>query len=147
MKQSDTPCSNLERFLKAQERDYSQALHEIRTGRKRSHWIWYIFPQLSALGYSETAKYYGIRDLAEANEYYRHPVLRSRLLEISNALLDLEESDPNRVMGYPDDLKLQSCMTLFSMADDADDVFLRVLQKFYGGQKDSATIKLLKNGN
>ena len=133
----------LKRFLDAQKRDYEQALKEIRSGRKRSHWIWYIFPQLEALGYSSTAKYYGIRDLDEAKAYLAEPTLRSRLIEISEALLTLPENDPSIVMGYPDDLKLRSSMTLFLAADPDCPVFQLVLDKYYGGKPDPRTLELL----
>ena len=108
---------DLSRFHRAQPRDYDQALSEIRAGRKRSHWIWYIFPQIQGLGYSSTAQFYAIQDLSEAKAYLADPVLRERLLEISGALLGLESSDPSAVMGYPDDLKLRSSMTLFALAE------------------------------
>ena len=119
---------HLERFLTAQERDYATALREIRSGRKRSHWIWYIFPQLKDLGYSETANYYGIKDLDEAKAYLSEPTLRTRLIEISEALLSLRMNDPETVMGHPDDLKLRSSMTLFSAADPEERVFGQVLE-------------------
>ena len=106
--------NNLKRFTEAQYRDYEQALKEIKNGRKESHWMWYIFPQLSGLGHSQTARYYAIRDRAEAEAYLAHPVLGKRLLEISSELLKLESSDATAVMGWPDDLKLKSSMTLFS---------------------------------
>ena len=135
--------SDLSRFLKAQEYDYAQALKEIRAGRKRSHWMWYIFPQLQGLGFSPTAQYYGIRDLEQAVDYMAHPVLGPRLVEISGALLALPGSDPSAVMGYPDDLKLCSCMTLFELAAPEEPVFGRVLEKYYGGRRDRMTLKLL----
>ncbi len=134
---------DLSRFHKAQAYDYDTALAEIRSGRKRSHWIWYIFPQLRGLGYSSTAAYYGIEDLGEAKAYLADPVLRDRLLEISGALLELDSSDPGRVMGYPDDLKLRSCMTLFSVADPDCPVFQAVLDKFFRGQPDTQTLAML----
>ena len=134
----------LKRFLDAQEHDYKQALQEIRRGRKQSHWIWYIFPQLEALGRSGTAKYYGIRDLEEAKAYLAEPTLRSRLIEISEALLELPESDPRRVMGYPDDLKLRSSMTLFAAADPDCPVFRQVLDKYFNGKPDPLTLELLQ---
>ncbi len=134
----------MKRFLDAQKRDYETALREIRAGRKRSHWIWYIFPQLKELGYSGTAKYYGIRDLAEAKAYLAEPVLRARLIEISEALLALPGNDPNAVMGYPDDLKLRSSMTLFAAADPECPVFRQVLDKYYDGEPDPETLRILK---
>ncbi len=134
----------LERFLRAQERDYATALAEIRAGRKRSHWMWYIFPQLRGLGHSGMADYYGIEDMDEAKRYLAQPVLRARLEEIGAALLALEGSDPSAVMGWPDDVKLRSCMTLFARADGApDSVYRRVLGKYYGGVEDAATLRLL----
>ena len=133
----------LEKYLSAQKRDYDDALREIRSGRKRTHWIWYIFPQLDGLGYSPTAQYYGIRDLEQAKDYMAHPVLGPRLVEISEALLALPSSDPGAVMGYPDDLKLCSSMTLFELAAPDQPVFGKVLDKFYGGRRDPLTLKLL----
>ncbi len=135
--------AGLERFVKAQAYDYDTALREIRGGRKRSHWMWYIFPQLQGLGFSSTAQYYGIRDLEEAKDYMEHPVLGARLVEISEALLALETSDPSAVMGYPDDLKLRSCMTLFELAAPEQPVFARVLEKYYSGRRDRRTLELL----
>ena len=121
---------DLSRFHRAQARDYDRALSEIRAGNKRSHWIWYIFPQIRGLGCSSTAQFYAIEDLGEAKAYLADPVLRERLLEISGALLGLESSDPSAVMGYPDDLKLRSSMTLFALAEPENPVFPAVLKKF-----------------
>ncbi|MGI4863690.1 MAG: DUF1810 domain-containing protein [Janthinobacterium lividum] len=135
--------SNLTRFLDAQAGDYSTALAEIKAGRKRSHWMWYIFPQLQGLGFSETARYYGIKDAAEAEAYLKHPVLGSRLREISQALLELAGSDASRIMGSPDDLKLRSSMTLFKAMPGAEPVFKQVLDKFFGGAPDAKTLQLL----
>ncbi|MBO4316687.1 MAG: DUF1810 domain-containing protein [Mailhella sp.] len=135
---------DLSRFKKAQERDYPSALAEIRSGRKRSHWIWYVFPQLKALGHSGNAKYYGMEDLAEARAYMADPLLRRRLIEISEALLALDLSDPLAVMGSPDDLKLRSCMTLFREAAPEETVFSAVLEKYFGGMPDERTLALLK---
>ena len=133
----------LDKFVSAQARDYACALAEIKSGRKRSHWMWYIFPQLQGLGFSPTAQYYGIRDLEQAMDYMAHPVLGPRLVEISTALLGLDTSSPSAVMGYPDDLKLCSCMTLFELAAPEEPVFGRVLEKFYGGRRDRMTLNLL----
>ena len=133
----------LDKYVSAQARDYDDALREIRGGRKRSHWIWYIFPQLDGLGYSPTAQYYGIRDLEQAKDSMAHPVLGPRLVEISEALLALPSSDPGAVMGYPDDLKLCSSMTLFELAAPDQPVFGKVLDKFYGGRRDPLTLRLL----
>ena len=134
--------SDLSRFISAQERSYSAALSEIRNGRKRTHWMWYIFPQIDGLGMSPTAQYYAIRDLQEAKDYYADAVLGARLVEISEALLSLDCNDAASVMGYPDDLKLRSSMTLFAVAS-GDPVFTKVLEKFYGGRQDSRTLSLL----
>ncbi len=134
--------NDLERFLKAQDKDYEQALKEIKKGRKTSHWIWYIFPQIAGLGFSSTSKYYSIKDKNEAIEYLKNNTLKNRLIEICEALLSLESDDATYVMGYPDDLKLKSSMTLFSEVSDID-VFKKVLDKFYNGEKDEMTISLL----
>lgn len=133
----------LERFLKAQECDYEIALSEIKNGQKMSHWMWYIFPQLKELGYSSTAKFYGINGRNEAEEYLSHPILGLRLREITEELLKLESCDPGYVMGYPDDLKLKSCMTLF-LEISGESMFQQVLDKFFDGEKDEATLKLLR---
>ena len=135
-------ASDLSRFLKAQERDYARALDEIRSGRKRSHWMWYIFPQIQGLGFSPTAQYYAIRNLQEARDYLAHPVLGARLKEIASALLDLNGLSASEIFGYPDDLKLRSSMTLFRMADLNEPVFLEVLEKYYDGKPDARTVEL-----
>ena len=135
--------SDLSRFVKAQETDYEIALSEIRSGHKRSHWIWYIFPQIAGLGFSSTAQYYAIKDRAEAEEYLKNDLLRERLIEISEALLQLESNDAGDVMGYPDDLKLRSSMTLFHEVAPEIDVFQKVLNKFFEGKPDQKTIDLL----
>ena len=134
--------NDLERFLKAQEKDYEHALNEIKNGRKTGHWIWYIFPQIAGLGFSSTSKYYSIKDKNEAIEYLKNKTLKNRLIEICEALLSLESDDATYVMGYPDDLKLKSSMTLFDEVSDID-VFKKVLDKFYKGEKVEMTISLL----
>ena len=134
---------DLDRFKKAQEEDYPYALQEIKAGRKRSHWIWYIFPQLKGLGFSSMSEYYGIDGRAEAQAYIADSVLRARLVEISQALLALESNNPTQVMGYPDDLKLKSSMTLFAEVAPDIPVFEQVLQKFFSGEKDPRTLTLL----
>ncbi|WP_295767194.1 DUF1810 domain-containing protein [uncultured Mucilaginibacter sp.] len=133
----------LERFIKVQEQDYETALSEIKQGRKRSHWMWYIFPQLKGLGSSELANYYGIKNLEEAKDYLKHPELGARLIEISKALLGTPSNDANYVMGSPDDIKLRSSMTLFAFVPDGDKVFQDVLNKFYSGRKDELTVEKL----
>jgi len=128
----------VERFVKAQEESYGQALAEIKNGRKRSHWMWYVFPQLKGLGRSETARYYGIANRAEAEAYLAHPLLGSRLLEITGELLKLESRDAKEVFGRPDDVKLKSSMTLFYLVD-GNPIFKAVLDKFFGGEQDEVT--------
>lgn len=134
---------SLKRFVDAQARDYHIALTEIRGGQKRSHWMWYIFPQVAGLGYSEMAKRFAIKDLPEATAYLEHPVLGPRLMEISHALLQLPGNNATAVMGSPDDLKLRSSMTLFSLVPGADPVFEAVLNKYFNGEKDKATMQLI----
>ena len=137
---------DLSRFVKAQKLDYETALAEIRAGRKRSHWIWFIFPQLKGLGFSTMADYYGIDGIGEAKAYMEDPVLSARLVEISEALLTLQSSDPRAVMGSPDDMKLRSCMTLFHAAAPEVAVFQKVLEKFFGGREDEITLRMLNTG-
>ena len=132
----------LERFVKAQARNYEKAREEIRNGRKETHWMWYVFPQLKGLGRSETARYYGIADRREAEAYLAHPVLGPRLREMTDLLPALETSDANKVFGYPDDLKLRSCMTLFYLVS-GEERFQKVLDKFFGGKSDGRTVELL----
>ena len=134
--------SNLERFVNAQKGDYELALSEIRGGRKYSHWMWYIFPQIAGLGHSSTAQYYAIADLAEAKKYLSHPLLGARLKKISQALLELEETDPVSILGGIDAMKLRSCMTLFHLAAPDEMVFMDVLEKFYNGSLDELTVEL-----
>ncbi len=134
----------LDKFLKAQETTYQKAFNEIQAGKKTSHWIWFIFPQLSGLGSSENSKYYSISNLEEARFYLEHPILGSRLVSISEILLKLPTSDAHKILGSPDDMKLKSCMTLFSMIPQSDPVFGKVLDKFFDGKKDEKTIQLLE---
>lgn len=134
---------SLARFHVAQERDYERALAEIRSGHKRSHWIWYIFPQIAGMGYSSTSKYYAIEDFDEAVAYWNDPVLRVRLLEISEALLDLKSNDAEDVMGWPDDMKLRSCMTLFAQVAPEKETFRKVLEKFFDGEPDGKTLQII----
>lgn len=135
---------SLQRFEDAHRQDYETALAEIRRGRKTSHWMWYIFPQLKGLGYSPTAQYYSIENLAEAEAFLAHPVLGAHLVEISRALLALETDNADLVFGYPDNLKLRSSMTLFAQIREADPVFGQVLDKFFDGKPDQRTLALLK---
>jgi uncharacterized protein (DUF1810 family) len=135
---------NLKRFTEAQEADYELALSEIKNGRKRSHWIWYIFPQIKGLGFSEMSKFYAINDLSEAEAYLNDPVLGNRLIEISQALLQLPDDNATDIFGSPDDLKLKSSMTLFASVPGAPAVFQSVLDKFFNGEKDEKTLQILK---
>jgi len=134
---------DLQRFLDVQARDYATAFAEIRQGRKRSHWMWYIFPQIRGLGLSDMSRKFAIKDLDEAGEYLRHPVLGNRLVEISSALLDLNTNDAFQVFGSPDNMKLKSSMTLFASVPTDNEVFHKVLDKFFEGQRDEATLKIL----
>lgn len=135
--------NRLERFLNAQEIDYARALSEIIAGRKRTHWMWYIFPQIEGLGFSETSRHYSLGGIAEAEAFFRHPVLGERLVRISNELLRLDSSDATAIFGSPDDLKLKSCMTLFALLPETDPVFGLVLKKFFNGTQDDLTIRIL----
>ena len=140
--------NGLGRFLEAQENDYAIALKEIREGKKRSHWMWYIFPQIRGLGHSSMAQYYGIRDIDEARDYLRHPILGARLKEISGELLKQDEHDPKHIFGHIDAMKLRSCMTLFVIIEEENhshnSVFRQVLQQYYDDIPDEATLKLLQ---
>jgi uncharacterized protein (DUF1810 family) len=135
--------STFKRFIDAQERSYATALSEIKSGRKRSHWMWYIFPQIKGLGFSETSRYYAIEDIKEAEEFLNHPILGSRLIEISKELLKLESNNAHQILGSPDDIKLHSSMTLFSSVPGASSVFEDVLRKFFNGEKDNKTLQIL----
>lgn len=134
---------DLSKFVLAHRSYYSTALSEMKNGRKASHWMWYIFPQLKGLGKSSTSSYYGITDLEEAKDFLNDAYLGSNLLEISSALLEIECNDASKVMGKPDDLKLKSSMTLFALASSKESVFQQVLDKYFGGKMDHRTLKLL----
>ena len=135
--------SDLDKFVKAQARDYAGALEEMKRGRKQGHWIWYVFPQITGLGMSSTSMHYAIKDLEQANRYFQHPVLGKRLIETANAVLAVEGKTANQIMGTPDDLKLRSSMTLFSMVKNADPVFQAVLDKYFDGEPDQKTVAIL----
>ena len=134
--------NGLARFISAHERSYGRALAEIRNGYKASHWMWYIFPQIQGLGRSSSARYYAIRDLDEAMAFISHPYLGGNLREISEALLQLDSNDPVAVMGWPDDLKLKSSMTLFSLVS-REPVFRQVLEKYFRGEEDVYTVQAI----
>jgi uncharacterized protein (DUF1810 family) len=134
---------NLNRFVRAQDVDFERALAEIRNGRKRSHWMWYIFPQLDGLGSSPTAKFYAIKGLDEARAYIAHVILGPRLLECAEAALALSDRSATDIFGHPDDLKLRSCATLFARVLPPGSVFERILEIYYDGQPDDRTLLLL----
>ena len=131
---------HLSRFIEAQEPQYPQALAELRQGQKRSHWMWFIFPQLAGLGRSATAQYYGIKSLAEARDYLAHPVLGSRLQECCEAVLAVPDRSAHDIFGSPDDLKLRSCATLFAGVAPAGSVFARLLDRYFQGEPDTQTL-------
>ena len=134
---------NLQRFLEAQHATYDEALAEIRGGRKQSHWMWFIFPQYTGLGGSEMAMRYAIHSKAEAEAYLSHPLLGPRLLECAEAALAVPAGSASEIFGYPDDLKLKSCATLFAEVSPADSVFERLLGKYFAGERDERTLQLL----
>lgn len=134
---------NLKRFLDAQDDIYNVALAELSRGKKTTHWMWFIFPQIAGLGKTETAQFYAIVDINEAKLYYEHPTLGNRLVTCCEALLSLNENNPSKIFGSPDDLKLKSCMTLFAIAT-GDLIFESVLQQYYNAEHDIATLALLK---
>lgn len=131
------------RFLHAQESSYEQALAEVRAGQKRSHWMWYVFPQFEGLGSSSVSRRYSIKSLSEANAYLDHPVLGPRLAEISDAAATLPRGSAKEVFGYPDNLKLRSSATLFAHVSQADSVFHRLLDRYFDGTQDSRTLALI----
>lgn len=133
----------LQRFVYAQDGVFEGALAELRAGRKRGHWMWFIFPQLRGLGQSATAQHYGIASWAEAAAYLAHPVLGPRLATCAGALLALHGRTAHEVLGHPDDLKLCSSMTLFDLVQGGDNPFAQVLERYYGGRRDPHTIELL----
>lgn len=136
---------HLQRFITAQEGVYERAFAEVKNGKKVSHWMWFIFPQMKGLGFSETARYYGIENRAEAEAYLNHPALSKRLKEITHILLDTNETDATKVFGYPDNMKLKSSMTLFANLPSAAPVFHHVLDQFFNGEEDDKTISLLND--
>ena len=133
----------LERFVEAQKRDYNTALEEVKSGKKETHWIWYVFPQMCGLGHSCYANLYGIKNKEEAKEYLKHKVLGKRLREVTNALLEHEGKPADDIFGYPDTMKVKSSMTLFDSISP-DDIFAQVLDKFYDGKRCKLTLEMLK---
>lgn len=137
---------DLSRFVSAQEGRYEMAYAELANGRKRSHWMWYIFPQLSGLGSSPMARRYALSGLEETKAFLAHPLLGTRLVNISALLLSLDKGNPTEIFGFPDDIKLRSSMTLFALARPEEPVFQQVLDRFFGGDKDPLTLRLLRIG-
>ena len=136
---------SLQRFVDAQAGVYDDALAEITRGRKTSHWMWFIFPQLKGLGHSETARYFGIASREEAKAYLEHPILGTRLRQCVDRLMALDSSDPHAIFGSPDDLKLRSSLTLFAAVAGGDSRFEDALRRFYPEGPDDATVKILRN--
>ena len=134
----------LQRFIAAQEGVYEQALLELRNGHKRSHWMWFIFPQIDGLAFSATAKYYAIQSLDEAKAYLQHNILGQNLSECTRTVCVIEGRSAHDIFGNPDDLKLKSCMTLFEFVDGPESVFGQVLDKLYAGERDQKTLQLLQ---
>lgn len=137
--------TSINRFVKAQENIYVQVVKELQKGKKASHWMWFIFPQIEGLGLSSTSKYYSIKTIAEAKEYLEHPVLGKRLVECSNILLKHEGKTAENIFGYPDYIKLQSSMTLFNFIDPGSTVFSNMLAKYFNSGKDMKTIMILQS--
>ena len=135
--------NNLSRFTQAQQQDYQTALNEIKAGRKRSHWMWYIFPQIVGLGKSSMAVHYAIRNIEEAKAFLQDSYLGKNLTDICEALLSLDSDDATAIFGRPDDVKLRSSMTLFACASEGDSVFRDVLKKFFHGAPDNKTLDIL----
>ena len=135
---------DLNRFLKAQDDDYNRALSELTNGRKRTHWMWFIFPQIDGLAFSSMSQFYAIKSVDEAKAYLAHPVLGSRLLECAEAVVAVNGKSITEIMGSPDDLKLRSCATLFAEVSESGSVFERILEKYYHGERDERTLDQLK---
>jgi uncharacterized protein (DUF1810 family) len=134
---------DLNRFVEIQAVNYSDALAELRAGQKRSHWMWYVFPQMAGLGHSAMSARYSIRSEDEARAYLAHPILGPRLIECAEAVLAIENRSAREIMGSPDDLKLKSCATLFSQISPEGSVFHRILDKYYSSERDRRTLQLL----
>jgi uncharacterized protein (DUF1810 family) len=134
---------DLARFVQAQRDRHAQALAEIRSGRKRTHWMWFVFPQIDGLASSATARRYAIKSIDEAGAYLAHPVLGPRLRECAQAAVDVDSGSATDVFGSPDDLKLRSCATLFACVSPAGSVFERLLEKYWRGERDARTLRLL----
>ncbi len=138
-----SPGDDLDRFVAAQQPVYDAVCRELAAGLKATHWMWFVFPQLAALGRSATARHFGLADTAEALAYSRHPVLGPRLLQCAGLLLAVHGRSADQIFGSPDDLKLRSCMTLFDAVAPEAGVFAQVLQRYCDGQRDPLTLALL----
>jgi uncharacterized protein (DUF1810 family) len=136
---SDDPFQ-LQRFIQAQERVYPQVCDELSGGKKRSHWMWFIFPQIRGLGSSETAQRYAISSLKEAEAYLAHPILGARVRECTELVVGVENRTATQIFGYPDDLKFKSSMTLFSRATAENQIYVQAIDKYFGGEADSLTL-------
>jgi uncharacterized protein (DUF1810 family) len=137
----------LSRFIQAQEDVFELALAELQSGKKRSHWMWFIFPQFDGLGFSQTSKYFAIKSIEEAKAYLEHPLLGPRLLKCAEAVMKVEGRSANDILGSPDDSKLKSCATLFDHSAGPGLVFDRLLEKYFQGKRDGKTLKLLGSEN
>ncbi|MBK0369842.1 DUF1810 domain-containing protein [Flavobacterium agrisoli] len=135
---------NLNRFLQAQTNTYATALEEIQNGQKQSHWMWFIFPQIAGLGFTDYNIFYAIKNIKDAQAYYNHPILGKRLIEISEAILQVQNKTALEILGKPDSRKLKSCMTLFLQLPNAAPIFQKVLDKYYNAAQDEKTIEILK---
>jgi uncharacterized protein (DUF1810 family) len=141
-RKSDDPY-NLSRFVQAQEDDYERALSEIRSGKKRTHWMWYIFPQIEGLAFSSTSKHYSIKSVEEAKAYLDHPILGPRLLGCVEAAIRIEGQTAAEIFGFADNLKLRSCATLFACVSPPGSLFVRLLEKYFHDGPDEKTLQLL----
>ena len=137
--------NNLLRFLEAQQNIYPQIVKELQSGKKTTHWMWFIFPQIEGLGSSSTAKYYSIKTIGEATEYLIHPILGKRLLECTNIIAETQNKTADEIFGHTDTIKLRSCMTLFNFIASEQKVFAAVLKKYFNGEEDEQTLSILKN--
>jgi uncharacterized protein (DUF1810 family) len=137
------PGNTLNRFIEGQQNLYPQVLKELYNGKKTSHWMWFIFPQVEGLAHSSTAKYYSIKSIKEAKDYVAHPVLGKRLLECAEIILKFNDRTADDIFGYPDELKLRSCMTLFNYVAPEQKVFSEVLRKYFDGEEDQRTLQIL----
>ena len=143
---TNSTLHGLERFVAAQDRVYASVLEELAAGNKTSHWMWFVFPQLKALGRSSIAKYFGIESQGEAFAYWQHPVLGKRLKECTQFVLAVSDRTANEIFGSPDDLKFRSCMTLFAQGALDEPFFSQALERFFDGKPDAITISLLQSG-